>query len=128
PILIARPYGAAFRKTANTRGVAQHGEKGWRTDEVGSYDTHLQRHRSEEHTSELQSQSNLVCRLLLEKKKNKTNKNESIITKILNLYYLNLLPLNSFFFHHPLTNAHPFPRSATYYTPFSDQIMYRYYI
>src|SRR2546427_3243673 len=30
---------------------------------------HLQ--RSEEHTSELQSQSNLVCRLLLEKKKKK---------------------------------------------------------
>src|SRR2546427_793263 len=29
-------------------------------------------HRSEEHTSELQSQSNLVCRLLLEKKKKKT--------------------------------------------------------
>src|SRR2546430_7306043 len=28
--------------------------------------------RSEEHTSELQSQSNLVCRLLLEKKKNRT--------------------------------------------------------
>src|SRR2546427_6794335 len=28
------------------------------------------RERSEEHTSELQSQSNLVCRLLLEKKKN----------------------------------------------------------
>src|SRR5256886_7011279 len=26
-------------------------------------------HRSEEHTSELQSQSNIVCRLLLEKKK-----------------------------------------------------------
>src|SRR5688572_31718859 len=33
--------------------------------------THAPRHRSmrsEEHTSELQSQSNLVCRLLLEKK------------------------------------------------------------
>src|SRR2546427_8913485 len=28
--------------------------------------------RSEEHTSELQSQSNLVCRLLLEKKKEQT--------------------------------------------------------
>src|SRR2546430_10629668 len=28
-------------------------------------------HRSEEHTSELQSQSNLVCRLLLQKKKDK---------------------------------------------------------
>src|SRR3972149_4035308 len=31
--------------------------------------------RSEEHTSELQSQSNLVCRLLLEKKKKKNMKN-----------------------------------------------------
>src|SRR2546430_3207507 len=31
------------------------------------------RPRSEEHTSELQSQSNLVCRLLLEKKKKETN-------------------------------------------------------
>src|SRR5690606_39872802 len=31
-----------------------------------------QQHRSEEHTSELQSRENLVCRLLLEKK-NKTN-------------------------------------------------------
>src|SRR5205085_10029678 len=31
-----------------------------------------QRFRSEEHTSELQSQSNLVCRLLLEKKKKTT--------------------------------------------------------
>src|SRR2546430_13456749 len=30
--------------------------------------------RSEEHTSELQSQSNLVCRLLLEKKKKKKYK------------------------------------------------------
>src|SRR2546430_13088322 len=30
-------------------------------------------HRSEEHTSELQSQSNLVCRLLLEKKKQHTS-------------------------------------------------------
>src|SRR5256885_8059222 len=29
----------------------------------------LSRHRSEEHTSELQSPCNLVCRLLLEKKK-----------------------------------------------------------
>src|SRR2546430_13689085 len=29
--------------------------------------------RSEEHTSELQSQSNLVCRLLLEKKKKSNN-------------------------------------------------------
>src|SRR5256886_5102420 len=40
--------------------------------------------RSEEHTSELQSQSNLVCRLLLEKK------------KLLRLLY-NILPLHYFF-------------------------------
>src|SRR2546430_13345253 len=33
--------------------------------------------RSEEHTSELQSQSNLVCRLLLEKKKNNNRINSS---------------------------------------------------
>src|SRR2546430_2031470 len=33
-------------------------------------DRDVERVRSEEHTSELQSQSNLVCRLLLEKKKN----------------------------------------------------------
>src|SRR5688572_31922981 len=32
--------------------------------------------RSEEHTSELQSQSNLVCRLLLEKKKKKKREAE----------------------------------------------------
>src|SRR2546430_5274385 len=34
-----------------------------------SYASEACRTRSEEHTSELQSQSNLVCRLLLEKKK-----------------------------------------------------------
>src|SRR2546430_4218100 len=33
----------------------------------------LNRARSEEHTSELQSQSNIVCRLLLEKKKNEAH-------------------------------------------------------
>src|SRR5688572_32334120 len=56
----------------------------WNTSFVGAWDgnvlQYLRRtglggkeaeHRSEEHTSELQSQSNLVCRLLLEKK-NKT--------------------------------------------------------
>src|SRR5206468_5792464 len=40
--------------------------------------------RSEEHTSELQSRSDLVCRLLLEKKKKKTNntKNTQTTTNI----------------------------------------------
>src|SRR2546427_9017113 len=34
--------------------------------------------RSEEHTSELQSQSNLVCRLLLEKKKKKPDNHHDV--------------------------------------------------
>src|SRR5688572_32685951 len=42
-------------------------------DVLGTADSDRRKHereaRSEEHTSELQSQSNLVCRLLLEKKK-----------------------------------------------------------
>src|SRR5688572_32383461 len=37
--------------------------------------------RSEEHTSELQSQSNLVCRLLLEKKKKKKTKENQVSQK-----------------------------------------------
>src|SRR2546430_12462522 len=49
------------------------------TIRIGRNETKLERwvatrvigYRSEEHTSELQSQSNLVCRLLLEKKKKK---------------------------------------------------------
>src|SRR5438034_7218817 len=36
----------------------------------------LRKARSEEHTSELQSHSDLVCRLLLEKKKKQKNQNE----------------------------------------------------
>src|SRR2546425_8928174 len=36
--------------------------------------------RSEEHTSELQSLAYLVCRLLLEKKKNKTHRRKSGLT------------------------------------------------
>src|SRR2546430_9237187 len=42
-------------------------------EKLGSFTAHLMpEDRSEEHTSELQSQSNLVCRLLLEKKKKVT--------------------------------------------------------
>src|SRR2546427_8526499 len=38
--------------------------------------------RSEEHTSELQSQSNLVCRLLLEKKKTNNTYNHTIDNRL----------------------------------------------
>src|SRR2546430_4017953 len=45
------------------------------------------RTRSEEHTSELQSQSNLVCRLLLEKKKKQQMRHHAIhtVTPVLRL-------------------------------------------
>src|SRR5690606_39563308 len=67
------------------RGVPIRIEDIARADHVGAAEEHdrvavavrvrhvpqLNRLRSEEHTSELQSRENLVCRLLLEKKKNK---------------------------------------------------------
>src|SRR2546430_12884405 len=63
------------------RGLAMH---------LGSQITDVEP-RSEEHTSELQSQSNLVCRLLLEKKKKKRT-NERLthgsITTILPLHLM----------------------------------------
>src|SRR2546426_6936645 len=50
--------------------AAAHDAAGERQDDAG----HLP-DRSEEHTSELQSPCNLVCRLLLEKKKKNTMRN-----------------------------------------------------
>src|SRR2546430_12086556 len=61
------PYTTLFR-SRSSRGR-------WRTwssgRETRSSSRRVWSTRSEEHTSELQSQSNLVCRLLLEKKKKK---------------------------------------------------------
>src|SRR2546427_7836799 len=55
--------------------------------------------RSEEHTSELQSQSNLVCRLLLEKKKQLSNRYKLITnvssTLIAGNIHINMIELNS---------------------------------
>src|SRR2546430_8815011 len=52
-----------------TRAAPAGRRRCWRT--FSSIAPRSRRHgRSEEHTSELQSQSNLVCRLLLEKKNN----------------------------------------------------------
>src|SRR2546427_9155390 len=58
-----RSRGRAQRELGSREGV--HGVGSGGTDGVV---------RSEEHTSELQSQSNLVCRLLLEKKKKERRK------------------------------------------------------
>src|SRR2546427_3640165 len=66
------PYTTLFRSVVSGARGALKGE-GLEAPFVGrDRDLRLLKelfHRSEEHTSELQSQSNLVCRLLLEKKK-----------------------------------------------------------
>src|SRR2546430_10140120 len=61
------PYTTLFRSTFS--GSRSHSATSSRSSILRSAGIWL---RSEEHTSELQSQSNLVCRLLLEKKKNRT--------------------------------------------------------
>src|SRR5262249_62084497 len=64
------PYTTLFRSSKSAGALA------WRVPIVGV--NHLRGHawspRSEEHTSELQSLTNLVCRLLLEKKKKQEQK------------------------------------------------------
>src|SRR5258707_7953200 len=78
------PYTTLFRSEFNVSGFAGWGNSGtnwfqidhtWQASEQISWT--LKNHsimagaeRSEEHTSELQSRQYLVCRLLLEKKKN----------------------------------------------------------
>src|SRR2546430_10195508 len=63
------PYTTLFRSVGMDERA---GWQSWRCPTCGTrWDLeHFYAERSEEHTSELQSQSNLVCRLLLEKKKN----------------------------------------------------------
>src|SRR2546430_7659869 len=56
------PYTTLFRSVSITIWPPTHGDTGRMPAAP----------RSEEHTSELQSQSNLVCRLLLEKKKKRS--------------------------------------------------------
>src|SRR2546430_5692274 len=74
------PYTTLFRSPAQSARTERRQaplvrQLGQRVDlvhelgELAGAEELLDRGRSEEHTSELQSQSNLVCRLLLEKKK-----------------------------------------------------------
>src|SRR5688572_31743002 len=58
------PYTTLFRSSRPVRAVVD----GQQRPAVGAPPGRPRLQRSEEHTSELQSQSNLVCRLLLEKK------------------------------------------------------------
>src|SRR3989475_7225568 len=63
----AARHGGAARGAAGERHVGLDGGVAAAVQDLARVDGN----RSEEHTSELQSQSNLVCRLLLEKKKKK---------------------------------------------------------
>src|SRR2546427_7238898 len=68
---------SAFRRNPNTSGDSYQMACGMRaSNSVRLSPPVLPMMRSEEHTSELQSQSNLVCRLLLEKKKNEDYPNQ----------------------------------------------------
>src|SRR2546430_9876964 len=67
------PYTTLFRSATGLSQLPQQAEA-WARIALRRRNAHQslareRRQRSEEHTSELQSQSNLVCRLLLEKKK-----------------------------------------------------------
>src|SRR2546426_6730636 len=69
------PYTTLFRSRAGSRASPPNPRRSG-----GSHAPDTSRgsaSRSEEHTSELQSPCNLVCRLLLEKKKKKTHKKSS---------------------------------------------------
>src|SRR5437588_9277068 len=78
------PYTTLFRSSADRvclsgRLRPDHGDQGAANRAVRTRQFGLR--RSEEHTSELQSHSDLVCRLLLEKKKKKKKKNSKKNTK-----------------------------------------------
>src|SRR2546430_3978556 len=76
------PYTTLFRSFAN--GVSPYSSR-MEADSLRTSKMSSAANRSEEHTSELQSQSNLVCRLLLEKKKK--NRNISHMTEIKYMTY-----------------------------------------
>src|SRR2546426_12769859 len=79
------PYTTLFRSLAVGAAVVErhHGDPGPGVLTPGLRREPAARGRSEEHTSELQSPCNLVCRLLLEKKKKKqTNYKNKIKVQI----------------------------------------------
>src|SRR5437016_10503872 len=69
------PYTTLFRSRRHPQAARSTRERNTRSADADSFgdsdrgDREVRTARSEEHTSELQSLTNLVCRLLLEKKK-----------------------------------------------------------
>src|SRR2546430_9011202 len=76
------PYTTLFRSVVTARKREENLQ-----DVPISIDVFTQK-RSEEHTSELQSQSNLVCRLLLEKKKKNKNLRSLLYTHYIQHYHI----------------------------------------
>src|SRR2546430_4375120 len=72
------PYTTLFRSPRASRTCSSSGGRSARACTTSRWRSRRRRSwRSEEHTSELQSQSNLVCRLLLEKKKKQETHEEA---------------------------------------------------
>src|SRR2546427_9016345 len=78
--LLLQLQGAAFRQRERPQVLDETRQDVRFLEELFQL-TVIARIRSEEHTSELQSQSNLVCRLLLEKKKKKKTEQDDQMTK-----------------------------------------------
>src|SRR3989442_2857701 len=66
------PYTTLFRSPEKAAAGDQENIHAWQLEQEIKSGRHYSDDRSEEHTSELQSRPHLVCRLLLEKKKNTT--------------------------------------------------------
>src|SRR5256886_5241701 len=73
----ARVLDRAARRRSGTDRAADRSSTARRADDA----RRARPSRSEEHTSELQSQSKIVCRLLLEKKKNQTDDLEFVLPR-----------------------------------------------
>src|SRR2546426_5346175 len=81
PAGVAARRSSPARPAAGAAGSPAAGTRAPRTAGVGDRPWDASPDRSEEHTSELQSPCNLVCRLLLEKKKKKIQKIKQNILK-----------------------------------------------
>src|SRR5437868_13285865 len=74
------PYTTLFRSSADSGARSASRSIVARASAAAARASSMRSARSEEHTSELQSRFDLVCRLLLEKKKKKTERDKHINT------------------------------------------------
>src|SRR5260370_12568304 len=87
------PYTTLFRSCNNSFSKGQPTVTTWSARAVEMRSCHVANTRSEEHTSELQSHLNLVCRLLLEKKK-KTSRSAPNLSQMYKFQSINMASEN----------------------------------